>query len=257
MPAQSPPNVREQLDPQPIGRLEPDAYLEGGWRLSLCLPGKAVIVEQERGEQVRGLWRTAMALVVPLILAVLLVLGTYATPGDMRLVTFPLAGLFLGVVVLGVFALRRRVRQVMDGVRLVVDARTGKVSGMPEASLELGRTLEDLNARLVNATLADVEGVQLTVHRNTTHSSRRQRTLANLSLSLRLQDKPVTLQGPFAWADEHEWYEARDALAPLGCELARLCRRPLVVDYRWRKETFEVPLEKVDARALPAAYEPR
>jgi hypothetical protein len=251
------PDEREQLDPAPIGRLEADAYLEGGWRLTLCLPGKAVVVEQERAEQLRGLWRTALALVVPLVLAVLLVVGTYATPGDMRLVTFPLAGLFLGVVVLGVFALRRRLRQVRDGVRLAVDARTDKVTGMPEASLELARTLEDMNARLVHATLADVEAVRLTVHRNTTHSSRRQRTLANLSLELRLQGKKVTLQGPYAWADEHQWFEARDALAPLGCELSRLCRRALVIDYRWRNETFEVPLEKVDARALPAAFEPR
>jgi len=198
-----------------------------------------------------------MAMLVPLLLAVLLIVGTYATPGDMRLVTFPLAALFLGVVVLGLFALRRRLRQVRDGVRLVVDARSGKVSGMPEASLELGRTLEDLNARMVDATLAEVESVRLTVHRLTTHSSRRQRTLATLSVAMRVQGREVSLQGPFAWADEHEWYEARDALVPLGCELSRVARRALVIDYRSRKETFELPLDRIDARPLPAAYEPR
>ena len=51
------------------------------------------------------------------------------------------------------------------------------------------------------------------------------------------------------------WFEARDALVLLGCELARVARCPLVLDYRWKGETSEVPLATVDELPLPTAFE--
>ncbi|MHB8877691.1 MAG: hypothetical protein ACYC8T_28705 [Myxococcaceae bacterium] len=252
-----PKNPREKLDPTPVDRFEPEAYLEGGWRVVSCLPGRAVVLEQERGEQMRSLMRTAMAMAIPLVLAVMLILGTRTVPGDMYLVTYPLAGLFLAVMFLGLFALRRKLRRVTEGVRLEVDARSGKVSGMPEPSLELGQTLADFNARLVTGALDEVQGVRLVIHRGATDSARKRRALANLTLSVKVGGKTVTLEGPHSWAEDFEWFEARDALAPLACELARLARRPLVIDYRWQEKTFEVPLPQLDARPLPAAYELR
>ncbi len=240
--------MEAKFDPASIGRFEPEAYLAGGWRLVECVPGQALVLEQERGEQMRALYRTALALLVPLVLTVLLVVGTWATPGDMRYVSYPLAALFMGVVVLGVFAVRRSLRRVMDGVRLEVDARSATVTGMPEASLELGQTLSDFNARKVRGPLSDVEAVRLTVQRDVADAARRRRALASLSLGLRVDGKALTLQGPHAWAEDSEWAEARDALAPLGCELARVARRPLVIELRWAGETIEVTLAQVDGR---------
>jgi hypothetical protein len=233
--------------PAPIERFDPSAYLEGSWKLVQLLPGKLLRLEQERQAHVRNARRLLAGIVVPLLLSAVLFVATESATGEMRWVTWPVIALLLGVAVLGVLSLLRGIRQVREGVRLEIDARSGKVTGFPEASTELGQTLTDLNARLVTVSVEDISGVWLDVHRGEKTKP------ANAKLVLALRNGTQTLQGPHAQAPDPEWKHARDQLVPLGCELARLARKPLTIRYRGAE--FIVPLEQIDKLPPPPSYE--
>ncbi|MBI3185146.1 MAG: hypothetical protein HYZ28_23670 [Myxococcales bacterium] len=232
----------ERLDPTPIRRFDPTEHLEGGWRVRRYLPGEALLLEQEKGEQVRGLLRKLTVLVVPLLLAAMLIAGTQAAPGDLRLVTYPVAVLCLVVVLIGLLTLPREIRRIRHGVRLEVDAKSGRACGFPVTS-EVSRALSDLQAKMKEVPLSEVKAVKLTVHRG----GGRQGLMSRADLELVVEG--ASLQGPFATAADPEWAEARDALLPLACELARVGHLAVEIDCRWRKEQFTLSAEQV--RQLP------
>src|SRR2546423_342166 len=118
------------VEPSKIAPFSAADFFGGGWRVLLFLPGKRAVVEQARSEQLRAAGRVGAVLLFPLLLAVVMVIGSSNAEGDVRGITYPLVAICAVLVVLGMLALMRSVRRVREGVRLDFDA--ARVIGFPE-----------------------------------------------------------------------------------------------------------------------------
>jgi hypothetical protein len=148
-------------------------------------------------------------------------------------VGWPVAGLLGVVALLSLASMLTQSRRALEGVRLEVDAPAGKLRGVPEAAAMFSGYL----AGPVEVELSTLTAWVLSVHRDSGRGGT-QRSYARLQALL--ADGRL-LQGPEAWAPDAAWDEARDRLAPLAAELARVAQRPLRLEYRWTGQQLELP----------------
>jgi hypothetical protein len=229
----------EELDPRPFDAVATDATF-GAWVIDAVEP-KRVRLSTSRAREARELGRKAAVLLVAVVFLVALVGATWDTKGDFRLVTWPVAGL-LGVVgLLALASMVAQARRALLGVPLEVDAAAGKVRGMPEATGVLSGYL----AAPVEVELSTLTAWVISVHRDSGRGST-QRAYAQLHALL---SDGRLLQGPEAYAPDDAWDEARDRLAPVAAELARVTGRPLRLEYRWTGQQLQ--LESADLLKAP------
>ncbi len=235
--------------PEALVGFERGQVFEAGWSIQRFGPGSVLVAAQDRSEQQREAKRIAFALVVPVLLAGLLVAGSRSEAGDLRGVTYPVVALLVAVVVIGLLSLRHSLRRAREGVSLELETSTGLIRGNPESSLDPAKLLTHLRSRKVQYPLSDVRAIRLTVYRS---QGRTPNPSARAALSVELEGNPgLHLLGPQATVADAEWTEACDALLPLGCELARIARRPLVVTMAGTERKETVGLEQIDAVAVP------
>jgi hypothetical protein len=151
----------------------------------------------------------------------------------------------LGVVALFALAsIATQARRVLRGVKLEVDAGRGTVAGVTAPA----GVVQGYAAAEVEVPLSELEAVVLSLHRDTGSGSSH-RAVAHLELLLRDGRR---LQGPEAFSPPQEWDEARDRLAPVAAELARLAQKPLVLEYRFSGQRLELASAELGTRG-PAA----
>ena len=228
----------EELDPRPFDALTLEATF-GAWNIGAIAPG-VVRLSTSRRLEAKEVGRKAAVLLVALVFAGALVVATWNTSGDFRLVTWPVAGL-LGVVALFALAsMAAQSRRALTGVPLEVDAAAGKLRGVPEAS----GVVDGYLAAPVEVALAELSAWVLSVHRD---SGRGGTLRATARLQAQLFDGRL-LQGPEAFSPDAAWDEARDRIAPLAAELARASQRPLRLEYRWTGQQLQLePKDLVNA----------
>jgi hypothetical protein len=201
------------MEPSRIPAFSAPDFFGGGWRVLHFVPGRRAVLEQARSEQVRAAGRVFAVMLFPLLLALLLALGTRKSDGDVRLITYPLVLICVGLVLLGLLSLQRSVRRVREGVRLELDASAARATGFPEANAGL----KDFAARLTDVPLGAVREVKVAVYRGSPNQR-----LGKATATLTIEAEGVTFSGPSLTAPDPDWELVRDRLLPLACELARI-----------------------------------
>jgi hypothetical protein len=222
--------LEEELDPRPFDAVATDATF-GAWAIDAVEPAR-VRLSTSRGGEARELGRKAAVLLVCVVFIAALLGATWNTKGDFRLVTWPVAGL-LGLVALAALAsVLAQGRRALGGVPLEVDATKGTLRGVPEATGVLSGYL----AAPIEVELSTLTAWVLSVHKDSGRGST-QRAWAMLQAQLADGRR---LQGPEAYAPDDAWDEARDRLAPVAAELARVAGRPLRLEYKWTGQQLQL-----------------
>lgn len=187
----------------------------GGWTVAVSDPGR-LRLERAASLERRDVLRRVGFLLVPLVLGVVAVAGTWDADVGLKVVAWPVAALLAAVVGLGLLSVVRAARRAAAGVRLEVDAAARTVTGFPQAR----GGLADYRGAPLTARFEDVGAARLTVFRGAPPTS-----LTLLLVSVQLAGGQQ-LQGPESAVPDPEWEAARDCLAPLAAELARLIGCP-------------------------------
>lgn len=230
--------LTEELDPRPFDAVATDATF-GAWSIDAVEPQR-VRLSTSRAREARELGRKAAVLLVSVVFVVALLGATWNTRGDFRLVTWPVAGLLGVVALLALASMLAQARRALRGVPLEVDAAAGRLRGLPEPTGVLSGYL----AAPIEVELSALSAWVISVHQDTGRGST-QRSRAQLHAQL--ADGRL-LQGPEAYAADDAWDEARDRLAPVAAELARVAGRPLRLEYRWTGQQLQLePADLVKA----------
>jgi hypothetical protein len=187
------------------------------WRVELLSPGAlrlALPAELLRAEA----WRRFGVLLVPLVLAVAVVAGTWDSAPGIQAAAWPVAGALGVVLAFGALAVVRAVGRLRTGVRLEVDGPARTLTGFPEGLGVWG----DARARLVTVASAEVSGVQVVQYEGP-------RTVLRLFVALR---SGAQLQGPEFELSPHDVASAREQLEALGEALASRLEVPFAVELK-------------------------